>query len=163
MRVTSPVTPELTLCLLKRPRLALAHLHSLHKSSKRRANRYLLQISFTQLNAKMPFTLPSLPYDYSALEPHIDATTMQIHHSKHHNTYVTNVNNALQKFPELNGLGIEDLNSAVGTSKIPTEIATAVRCYACRQDTSTTYSPNFTLILYVMACRNSGGGHYNHR
>ena len=75
----------------------------------------------------MAYTLPSLPYDYSALEPHIDATTMQIHHSKHHQTYVTNVNNALQKFPELSSLGIEDLNSAVGTSKIPSDIATAVR------------------------------------
>ncbi len=75
----------------------------------------------------MAYTLPSLPYDYSALEPHIDAQTMQIHHSKHHQTYVTNVNNALQKFPELSGLGIEDLNGAVGTSKIPSEIATAVR------------------------------------
>ncbi|KAK9828178.1 hypothetical protein WJX74_002161 [Apatococcus lobatus] len=84
----------------------------------------------------MAYSLPKLPYDYSALEPHIDATTMQIHHSKHHQTYVTNVNNAVQKFPELNGLGMEDLNSAVGTSKIPAEIATAVR--------------------------NSGGGHYNH-
>lgn len=76
----------------------------------------------------MAYSLPKLPYDYSALEPHIDAQTMQIHHSKHHQTYVTNVNNAVQKFPELNGLGIEDLNSAVGTSKIPAEIATAVRC-----------------------------------
>ena len=75
----------------------------------------------------MAYTLPSLPYDYGALEPHIDATTMQIHHSKHHQTYITNVNKALQSFPELSSLGIEDLNSAVGSSKIPTDIATAVR------------------------------------
>lgn len=84
----------------------------------------------------MAFTLPSLPYDYAALEPYIDATTMNIHHTKHHQTYVNNIVAATQKFPELASLGIVDLNKAVGTSTIPTEIATAVR--------------------------NSGGGHWNH-
>ena len=84
----------------------------------------------------MAFTLPALSYDYASLEPHIDATTMNIHHTKHHQTYVNNVNAALDKFPELKGLGLVDLNQAVGTDKIPAEVATAVR--------------------------NNGGGHWNH-
>lgn len=54
----------------------------------------------------MAFSLPSLGYDYTALEPHINATTMNIHHTKHHNTYVTNLNAALDKFPELKDLGL---------------------------------------------------------
>ncbi|KAK9819499.1 hypothetical protein WJX81_007959 [Elliptochloris bilobata] len=84
----------------------------------------------------MAFTLPPLPYDYTTLEPHIDARTMEIHHTKHHQTYVTNLNAAISKFPELNGLGLVGLNKAAGTEKIPKDIATAIR--------------------------NHGGGHYNH-
>ena len=49
----------------------------------------------------MAHTLPALPYDFAALEPHIDAQTMQIHHGKHHQAYVTNLNAALDKHPEL--------------------------------------------------------------
>ena len=49
----------------------------------------------------MSFTLPSLPYDPAALEPHIDKQTMEIHHGKHHNAYVTNLNAAIEKHPEL--------------------------------------------------------------
>jgi len=49
----------------------------------------------------MPFELPKLPYAFDALEPHIDAKTMEIHHDKHHATYVTNANAALEKHPEL--------------------------------------------------------------
>lgn len=48
----------------------------------------------------MAFALPTLPYDYTALEPSIDATTMNIHHTKHHQTYVNNLNAAVEKFPE---------------------------------------------------------------
>jgi superoxide dismutase len=48
----------------------------------------------------MAFSLPALGYDYAALEPHIDATTMNIHHTKHHQTYVNNLNAALERFPE---------------------------------------------------------------
>jgi Fe-Mn family superoxide dismutase len=84
----------------------------------------------------MSFTLPDLPYGFDALEPSVDATTMQIHHDKHHATYVANVNAAVSKFPELKDLGIVDLNKAVGKSTLPSEVATAIR--------------------------NSGGGHYNH-
>jgi Fe-Mn family superoxide dismutase len=60
----------------------------------------------------MAFSLPSLPYDYVALEPHIDATTMNIHHTKHHQTYVNNLNAALDKFPELKDLGLVRDNQA---------------------------------------------------
>ena len=56
----------------------------------------------------MAFTLPQLPYDYKALEPNIDAMTMEIHHSKHHNAYVTNLNKALEGKPEAD-LSIEDI------------------------------------------------------
>ena len=50
----------------------------------------------------MPFTLPDLPYAFDALEPHIDARTMEIHHDKHHKTYVDNLNAALEKHPDFN-------------------------------------------------------------
>lgn len=82
----------------------------------------------------MSFTLPSLPYDPAALEPHIDAQTMQIHHGKHHNAYVTNLNAAIEKHPQLASKSstelIENLNA------VPEDIRTAVR--------------------------NNGGGHVNH-
>jgi superoxide dismutase len=57
----------------------------------------------------MPFTLPPLPYAPNALEPHIDAMTMEIHHGKHHNAYVTNLNKALESAPDLAGKTIEEL------------------------------------------------------
>lgn len=82
----------------------------------------------------MAYTLPNLPYDANALEPVIDAQTMQIHHGKHHNAYVTNVNKALEGHPELAKLSIEKLNETVST--LPDAIKTAVR--------------------------NNGGGHFNH-
>jgi superoxide dismutase, Fe-Mn family len=78
--------------------------------------------------------LPPLPYDFAALEPHIDAQTMQIHHDKHHNAYVTNLNAALEKYPDLQSKSIEDLLRDI--SKVPEDIRTAVR--------------------------NNGGGHMNH-
>jgi Fe-Mn family superoxide dismutase len=79
-------------------------------------------------------TLPQLPYDFAALEPHIDAQTMQIHHGKHHQTYITNLNTALGKHPELGDTDVEDLLRNIHT--IPEDIRTAVR--------------------------NNGGGHHNH-
>src|SRR2546430_12615415 len=57
----------------------------------------------------MPFELPALPYAFDALEPHIDAQTMQIHHDKHHAAYVANANAAIEKHPELGGKTVEDL------------------------------------------------------
>src|SRR4029077_13336006 len=69
--------------------------------------------------------LPPLPYDFAALEPHIDAQTMQIHHDKHHNAYVTNLNAALEKYPELQAKSIEDLLRDI--SKVPEDIRPAVR------------------------------------
>ena len=82
----------------------------------------------------MPQQLPPLPYDAAALEPHIDAQTMQIHHGKHHNAYVTNLNAALEKHPDLQSKSAEDLIRNLAA--VPEAIRTAVR--------------------------NNGGGHVNH-
>ena len=82
----------------------------------------------------MAFELPQLPYAYDALEPHIDKETMNIHHTKHHNTYVTNLNKALEGKDELAGKSVEELISDLDS--VPVSIRTAVR--------------------------NNGGGHANH-
>jgi superoxide dismutase, Fe-Mn family len=82
----------------------------------------------------MPFELPPLPYDYAALEPYIDEQTMHLHHDKHHQAYVTNLNNALQGQDALANLPIEDLVRRI--NEVPENIRTAVR--------------------------NNGGGHVNH-
>ena len=82
----------------------------------------------------MAFTLPALPYAADALEPHIDKQTMEIHHGKHHNAYVTNLNAALEKAPELQSKSIDELLK--GIASVPEAIRTAVR--------------------------NNGGGHANH-
>jgi superoxide dismutase, Fe-Mn family len=81
-----------------------------------------------------PYQLTRLPYDYDALEPHIDARTMELHHSRHHQTYVTNVNKALANQPQLAQLPVEQLISDLAA--IPENIRTIVR--------------------------NHGGGHANH-
>jgi superoxide dismutase, Fe-Mn family len=73
----------------------------------------------------MPFELPALPYPTDALEPHIDARTMEIHHGKHHATYTSNLNAALEEHPELKGKSAEDLLR--GFDSLPTDIQTAVR------------------------------------
>ncbi|MBN1514573.1 MAG: superoxide dismutase [Phycisphaerae bacterium] len=72
----------------------------------------------------MAFELPSLPYDYSALEPHIDARTMEIHHTKHHNTYVTKLNEAIQGHANLAGKSLEEL--LAGARNLPDSIRQAV-------------------------------------
>src|SRR5690606_36987599 len=82
----------------------------------------------------MAHTLPDLPYPFDALEPHIDARTMEIHHDEHHTTYVTNLNNALEGHADLQSKSIEELLSNLDA--IPENIRTVVR--------------------------NNGGGHYNH-
>jgi Fe-Mn family superoxide dismutase len=82
----------------------------------------------------MPHSLPALPYAADALEPHIDAMTMQIHHGKHHQAYVTNLNAALDKHPALHDRPLDDLLADLNT--VPENIRTAVR--------------------------NNGGGHWNH-
>jgi superoxide dismutase, Fe-Mn family len=81
-----------------------------------------------------PFALPPLPYAFDALEPYLDARTMEIHHAKHHGAYVANLNKAIAPFPELGKKSIEDLLAGLDT--VPESIRTAVR--------------------------NQGGGHYNH-
>jgi Fe-Mn family superoxide dismutase len=82
----------------------------------------------------MSFTLPSLPYDPAALEPHIDAQTMQIHHGKHHAAYVANLNAAIEKHPQLASKSSTELIESLAS--VPADILTAVR--------------------------NNGGGHVNH-
>ena len=74
----------------------------------------------------MPFTLPALPYAPEALEPHIDKMTMEIHHGKHHNAYVTNLNKALESAPQLADKSIEQL-LANNCAIVPENIRTAVR------------------------------------
>src|SRR3989338_5661053 len=82
----------------------------------------------------MSFELPQLQFAYDALEPHIDAKTMEIHHSKHHAAYINNLNAAIEKHPEIADKNLEDLLRNL--NDIPEDIRTAVR--------------------------NNGGGHYNH-
>jgi Fe-Mn family superoxide dismutase len=73
----------------------------------------------------MAFELPPLPYDYAALEPHIDAQTMQIHHDKHHAAYVNNLNNALQGQSQFEQMSVEDILRQINS--VPENIRTAVR------------------------------------
>ena len=82
----------------------------------------------------MAFELPALPYASNALEPHIDQQTMEIHHGKHHATYVTNLNKALEAYPDLQSKSLEELLTSLGA--LPEAIRGAVR--------------------------NNGGGHANH-
>jgi Fe-Mn family superoxide dismutase len=82
----------------------------------------------------MAFQLPDLPYGFDALEPHIDTATMQIHHGKHHQAYVNNLNAAIEKAPELGSKSLDDLIR--GINEVPESVRTAVR--------------------------NNGGGHWNH-
>ncbi|MFQ3632420.1 superoxide dismutase [Roseiflexus sp.] len=82
----------------------------------------------------MAFTLPPLPYDFAALEPHIDTMTMQIHHGKHHQAYVTNLNAALEGHPSLQNAAIEEILTNI--NDVPESIRQAVI--------------------------NNGGGHHNH-
>lgn len=73
----------------------------------------------------MPYSLPALPYPTNALEPHIDAKTMEIHHTKHHQAYINNANNALKDHPALEALPVEQLISDL--SKVPEAIRGVVR------------------------------------
>jgi superoxide dismutase, Fe-Mn family len=73
----------------------------------------------------MAYKLPNLPYGYDALEPVIDEETMHLHHEKHHNTYVTNLNTALEKHPEADPGSLEEL--LANLDQVPEDIRTAVR------------------------------------
>ncbi len=91
-------------------------------------------VALGQATAGGPYVLPPLPYAFDALEPHIDARTMEIHHDKHHAAYVTNLNKAVAEFPDLGKKPVEDLLKDLNA--VPEKIR--------------------------MAVRNQGGGHYNH-
>lgn len=84
----------------------------------------------------MKYELPSLPYDYNALEPYIDAKTMEIHHTKHHQTYIDKLNGALEKYPDLQGRPVEELLKNIKNLSVEEADRTAIR--------------------------NHGGGHLNH-
>lgn len=90
--------------------------------------------NFTPEDSSMPFTVPPLPYSFDALEPYIDAKTMEIHHDKHHGAYVTNLNKALEGQLDLQSKSIDDLLKNLDA--VPESIRNAVR--------------------------NNGGGHWNH-
>lgn len=72
-----------------------------------------------------PFTLPALPYAYESLEPHIDALTMRIHHTKHHQAYVDNLNKALESHPQLHSMSLHDV--LTNLESLPAQIQTVVR------------------------------------
>ena len=82
----------------------------------------------------MVYELPHLPYDYDALEPYIDEQTIHLHHEKHHNTYVTNLNNALEKHPETDPGNLEELLA----NSITSQRISAPLCIATEADTQTT-------------------------
>lgn len=86
--------------------------------------KHLFYIQVKGVNA-MSYTLPSLPYEYGALEPYFDERTMKIHHTKHHQTYVNNTNDALKEFPELAKLDIDDLIQNL--DKVPADKRTFLR------------------------------------
>ena len=73
----------------------------------------------------MAYELPPLPYDYAGLEPHIDEATMKLHHDKHHQTYVTNLNGAIEKHPELGSKSPEDLIKNLNISTSADEVNAA--------------------------------------
>jgi Fe-Mn family superoxide dismutase len=95
----------------------------------------------------MAHELPKLPYAYDALEPHIDARTMEIHHTKHHQAYINNLNAALEKAPELKQKSLEDLLR--GIQQVPEAIRTAVRNHGGGH-------ANHTLFWQVMAPKAGG-------
>ena len=84
----------------------------------------------------MKFELPKLPYAYDALEPSIDAKTMEIHHTKHHQAYIDKLNAAVEKYPDLSSMNVEDLLKNIKTLKVDDKDRTAIQ--------------------------NNGGGHANH-
>jgi superoxide dismutase, Fe-Mn family len=114
--------------------LALSEQTRRHPGVLRAATRLALDSHLNLEEKPVAFTVPPLPYPFDALEPHIDAKTMEIHHDKHHGAYVSNLNKALEGHPDLQSKSIDDLMKNLDA--IPENIRTAVR--------------------------NNGGGHWNH-
>src|SRR6266487_6397872 len=117
-----------------RTRASIALFHSTLPASPIKLERGSLASSREEGGGRMPFEVPPLPYDYAALEPYIDEQTMHLHHDKHHQAYVTNLNAALQSNADFASLSVEDLVRRIN------EIPEASRA----------------------AVRNNGGGHLNH-
>lgn len=95
----------------------------------------------------MAYQLPKLPYSYSALEPYIDARTMEIHHTKHHTAYITNLNTALEKYPQLAAKSVEQLLREI--NQVPAAIKQAVINHGGGH-------ANHTLFWQVMAAKSGG-------
>ncbi len=109
----------------------------------------LKEQSTAKASTEARHVLPQLPYDFAALEPHIDAQTMQIHHGKHHQAYITNLNNALNKHPELSSKSVEELLRRINA--VPEDIRTAVRNHGGGHH-------NHSLFWTIMAPAGKGGG-----
>src|SRR5712692_2783786 len=131
-RSTGPRSRWSGCCLYTTDRSTIVLFTRLDPSTSLRAG--LSNVEGRQGGRPMAHSLPPLPYPSDALEPHIDKQTMEIHHGKHHNAYVTNLNAALDKHPELQSKSVDDLLR--GINSVPEDIRTAVR--------------------------NNGGGHANH-
>jgi Fe-Mn family superoxide dismutase len=95
----------------------------------------------------MAHELPKLPYPYDALEPHIDARTMEIHHTRHHQTYVNGLNTALEKAPDFQGKSVEELLTGINT--VPEAIRIAVRNHGGGH-------ANHTMFWHIMGPRQGG-------
>jgi Fe-Mn family superoxide dismutase len=98
--------------------------------------------------AHVAYELPALPYDYAALEPFIDTETMHLHHDKHHQTYITNVNAALEKHPEFPAKSVDDLLRDLNA--VPEDIRTVVRNNAGGHS-------NHTMFWNIMGPANTSG------
>ena len=116
-------------------KIAIAKIAVWYYISNNPAVEAVLIKNIEQINEPMKYELPKLPYAYDALEPYIDAKTMELHYTKHHQTYVTKLNEALEKHPEIADKPLEELLANLDTV-VPEDIRTAVR--------------------------NHGGGHANH-
>ena len=108
--------------------------NSLVLSKKLKKGAHQQSSTTNQQQVTYPYVLPPLDYDYADLEPYIDTMTMKIHHTKHHQAYVDNLNKALQPYPGLHKKSLEELLASLNT--LPKNVRTAIR--------------------------NHGGGHYNH-
>src|SRR5688572_16219598 len=120
-----------------------------HTSEGRNAMSSVKQQSAPVAGPDNRHVLPQLPYEFGALEPHIDAQTMQIHHGKHHQAYITNLNTALGKHPELLGRSLDELLRSINA--VPEDIRTAVRNNAGGHH-------NHSLFWTIMAPAGHGGG-----
>src|SRR6202044_623217 len=128
--------------------LRLSNSPSFHIRWNQRGQTCTVQ-SVTKEISPMAYELAPLPYDYAALEPFIDAETMHLHHEKHHQTYVNNVNAALEKHPQLAAKSVDDLIKDLNA--VPEDIRAVVRNNGGGHS-------NHTMFWTIMASPKAGGG-----